>query len=409
MSLPSIVRETYVDKTYVIIHVYSYGMSKLFFPTQIVVLLATISICGVSLTIIPVQDADSQQQQQLSADAIFKMVEKSVVGITTPETIREEEEGDDFDSDPIYDGSGFVYAKEDGNIVQIVTNEHVVEDSDTVRVSFSDGSTYTANVLGSDFQEDIAVLEIITNDSTTQQQPPEPLAIGNSSELQIGEPAIAIGYPFLGEQSFSNLLTSGVISEIGVEVRGFEEGESPILNAIVTDAAIAGGNSGGPLLNIQGQVIGMTTASDDTPCCTYAIPSNTITHVVPILVENGEYIHPYIGLEPRTLSVGLLAESFEDLPSTFKGVVVTKIDRGGPAHKAGINGSITDQFGDPSGGDIITAIDGEPITTADEFNAYIDEHKFVGEKVELSIYRNGQTLNRPVTLEKNPDFSSNNK
>jgi S1-C subfamily serine protease len=390
-------------------------MPKLFFLTQAVIILATISICGVSLTIIPVQDAESQQQQQqqqqLSADAIFKMVEKSVVGITTPETI-EEEEGDDFDSDPIYDGSGFVYAKEDGNIVQIVTNEHVVEDSDTVRVSFSDGSTYTANVLGSDSQGDIAVLEIITNASTTQQQQPhEPLAIGNSSELQIGEPAIAIGYPFLEEQSFSNLLTSGVISEVGIKVRGFEEeDEPPILNAIVTDAAIADGNSGGPLLNIQGQVIGMTTAADeDTPCCTYAIPSNTITHIVPILVENGEYIHPYIGLEPRTLSAGLLAESFKDLPNTFKGVVVSKIDRGGPAHKAGINGSITDQFGDPSGGDIITAIDGEPITTADEFNAYIDEHKFVGEKVELSIYRNGQTLNKPVTLEQNPTFSSNDE
>jgi S1-C subfamily serine protease len=270
-------------------------MSKLFFLSQAVVLLATISICGVSLTLIPVQEAVSQQEQQLSADAIFKMVEKSVVGITTPETI-EEEEGDDSDSDLIYDGSGFVYAKEDENIVQIVTNEHVVEDSDTVRVTFSDGSTYTANVLGSDFQEDIAVLEIIMNASTTQQQPPKPLAIGNSSELQIGEPAIAIGYPFIGEQSFSNLLTSGVISDIGIEVRGFEDEEDeededipPILNAIVTDAATADGNSGGPLFNIQGQVIGMTTAGDeDSPCCTYAIPSNTITRVVPMLVENGE-------------------------------------------------------------------------------------------------------------------------
>ena len=153
-------------------------MPKLFFLTQAVIILATISICGVFLTIIiPVQDVDSQQEeQQLSADAIFKMVEKSVVGITTPETI-EEEEGDDSDSDLIYDGSGFVYAKEDGNIVQIVTNEHVVEDSDTVRVTFSDGSTYTANVLASDSQEDIAVLEIIMNASTTQQQPPEPLVI----------------------------------------------------------------------------------------------------------------------------------------------------------------------------------------------------------------------------------------
>ena len=178
-----------------------------FFLTQAVIILATISICGVFLTTIPVQDADSQQQeqqkQQLSADAIFKIVEKSIVGITTPETIEKEEEDDDSDSDLIYDGSGFVYTKEDENIVQIVTNEHVIEDSDIVRVTFSDGSTYTANVLGSDSQGDIAVLEIIMNSSTTQQQQsPEPLAIGNSSELQIGEPAIAIGYPSLGSNPF---------------------------------------------------------------------------------------------------------------------------------------------------------------------------------------------------------------
>jgi S1-C subfamily serine protease len=367
----------------------------------LIVFLLTVVLLGHPLTF---QNVNGQQQkQQLSADAIFKKVEKSIVGITTPETI-EEEEGEGFSFEPIYDGSGFVYAKEDGNVVQIVTNEHVVEDFDTVRVSFSDGSTYTADVLGTDFQGDIAVLEITWNASTTQQQPPEPLAIGNSSELHIGEPVIAIGYPFLSEQSFSNLLTSGVISEVGVEVRDFEEGGPPILNAIVTDAAIAGGNSGGPLLNVQRQVIGMNAASDeDTPCCTYAIPSNTITHIVPILIGTGNYTHPYIGLEPRTLTADLLAESFEDLPNTLKGVVVTKIDRGGPAHKAGINGSITDQFGDPSGGDIITAIDGRQIRTADEFNGYIDQHKYVGNNIVLTVYRNGQTLDLKVILEGNPN------
>ena len=159
---------------------------------------------------------------------------------------------------------------------------------------------------------------------------------------------------------------------------------------------------------MQGQVIGMNTATDedeDTACCTYAIPSNTITHIVPKLIQNGTYIHPYIGLEPTTLTADLFAESFEeDLPNTIKGVLVTNIDKYGPAYKAGLKGSITDQFGDLRGGDIITAIDGQQIATADKFNSYIDEHKSVDEYVILTVYRNGQILNFNVTLEKNPDY-----
>jgi putative serine protease PepD len=140
-----------------------------------------------------------------------------------------------------------------------------------VTVTFSNGNTYTADALGKDSKNDIAVLKINWSASTMQQQqqPPEPLVIGNSSELQVGEQVIAIGYPFLDEQSFSNLLTSGVVSKVGVEVRAFEdeegeeEDEPPILNAIITDAAIADANSGGSLLNMQVQVIGINTASDE--------------------------------------------------------------------------------------------------------------------------------------------------
>jgi S1-C subfamily serine protease len=374
-----------------------------FFLTQAVIILATISICGVSLTIIiPVQDADSQQQQQLPIDAIFKQVENSTVGIITGGT-----DGSNLE----FDGTGFVYDVR-GDMLYIVTNEHVVEGFDEVDVSFIDGSIRSAQVKGIDPQGDIAVLEIIWNvTSQQQQQPPIPLAIGNSSELQVGQQVMAIGNPSLSDQSYDNLLTTGVISKLGVEALLIENFETQsILNAVVTDAAIADGNSGGPLLNLKGEVIGMNTAADeDTPCCTYAIPSNTIKHIVPTLIESGEYIHPWIGLAPLTLNED--PQSSESIPSKIQGVIVSYIDRDGPAHKAGLNGSTINQFDELEiRGDIITAIDGQPVTTADEFNAYIDEHKFVEDNIVLSIYRNnGQTLNLPVTLEENPYYSSNNE
>jgi S1-C subfamily serine protease len=170
------------------------------------------------------------------------------------------------------------------------------------------------------------------------------------------------------------------------------------------------GSSGGPLLNLKGEVIGMTTTSDDdTPCCTYAIPSNTIKHIVPILVETGKYIHPWLGLTTATLTSDI-AERVEGLEPNFKGVLVHSIVNNGPADKAGLKDIIINENNETGTiGDIITAIDGEPVTTADEFNAYIDEHKFVGNNITLSIYRSGQILNLPVTLGQNPDFSSNDK
>jgi S1-C subfamily serine protease len=376
-------------------------MRKLFFLIQAAVLLVIIPICSVSLVLIPVQDVHSQEQQlqHNPIDKILKNVENSVVGIIT-----ERNDGPNLE----FDGTGFVYdAGED--IPYIVTNSHVVEDNERVDVSFIDGSVYRAEVKGIDPQGDIAVLQFIGNVTNQQEQPPSPLLIGNSSELQVGEQVIAIGNPFLSDQSFANLLTTGVISKLGVEyLQDDEFGTGSILNAIVTDAAIAEGNSGGPLLNLKGEVIGMNTASDDdTPCCTYAIPSNTIKHIVPTLIESGGYNHPWIGLTPVTLNADPQAR--QSIPSNIQGVIVSSIDRGGPADKAKLKGSIINQFDEREGGNIIIAIDGEPITTADEFNAYIDEHKSVGDEVDLSIYRNGKPLNMPVTvtLVKNPDFSSN--
>jgi S1-C subfamily serine protease len=160
----------------------------------------------------------------------------------------------------------------------------------------------------------------------------------------------------------------------------------------VTDAPILSGNSGGPLLNMTGAVIGMMTTSDDgEPCCSFAIPSNTISHIVPTLIKFHKYEHPWIGLTPRTLP----SISDEDI----KGVSVYSIDEGGPAHEERLRGSTVNQFGKLQMGDMITAVDGRPITSADEFETYIDQNKSVGDGVELTIYRNGTTQQKTVILE----------
>lgn len=171
----------------------------------------------------------------------------------------------------------------------------------------------------------------------------------------------------------------------------------------MTNAGIAVGSSGGPLLNMQGQAIGMLTASDDeTPCCTYAIPSNRITRIVPTLIENGEYIYPYLGTEFANVTPDLLEQVLEDSPDNLNGVLVTQIDKDSPAHKAGINASIINQFGNITGGDIITAVDGNPIIEADEFSTYVREHKQVDDNITLTVYRNGDFLRLNATLEASP-------
>lgn len=336
-------------------------------------------------------------QKSNTVSNIYKKAENSIVGIITPIT-----EGTTDIFETIYDGSGFVYDRME-NTLHIVTNEHVVQDFETVKVVFIDGSAYTADVIAVEPQADIAVLQIVWNE-TQQQQAPEPLEIGNSSALEVGEQVLAIGNPFLSDQSFSNVLTTGIISKLGVSADYLVEGAfSTINDAIVTDAMIAGGNSGGPLLNMKGQTVGMVTASEDeTPCCTYAIPSNRIKNLVPTLIEDGEYIYPYLGIKFVNISPDLLEQAFEDPPDDLEGVLVTQIDKDSPAHKAGINASITNQFGNITGGDIVTAVDGNPIRDVNELSSYVKEHKHVNDKIALTLYRNGDLIHLIATLEANP-------
>ena len=343
-------------------------------------------------TVIDMASAKKDDESSLSLNSIFKQVENSVVQITRkvpPISILPTPEPENATAL----GSGFVY----DNKGRIITNNHVVGDAKIVDITLVDGNRYTANVTGTDIFSDIAVLEIVEN--LTQRSPPlNPLIIGNSSELEVGEQVIAIGNPF----GLAGTMTTGIISQIGRLLPDPQTGFS-IPNAIQTDTIINPGNSGGPLLNMNGQVIGINTAGLFGSGIGFAIPSNAITRIVPALIEKGNYTHPWLGLTAATLTSDL-AESVEGLETNFKGVLVDSIVKNGPADKVGVNGSITDQYGKKHGGDIITAIDGRIVNQNEDLISYIAENKKVGDKITLTIYRNGQFLDLEMTLQERPSL-----
>jgi S1-C subfamily serine protease len=387
------------------IMIFSHAMlhrSKLKIVLSIIFVFTTMIVLLISQH--PVMAQQQQQQQNstvvdmvsakddessLSLNSIFKQVENSVVQITRkvpPSSILPSPESENASAL----GSGFVY----DNKGRIITNNHVVGDAKIVDITLVDGNRYTANVIGTDIFSDIAVIEIVEN--FTQSPPLNPLIIGNSSELEVGEQVIAIGNPF----GLAGTMTTGIISQTGRLLPDPQTGFS-IPNAIQTDAIINPGNSGGPLLNMNGQVIGINTAGLFGSGIGFAIPSNAITRIVPALIEKGNYTHPWLGLTAATLTSDL-AESVEGLETNFKGVLVDSIVKDGPADKVGVNGSITDQYGEKNGGDIITAIDGRIINQNEDLISYIAENKKVGDKITLTIYRNGQFLDLEMTLQERP-------
>src|SRR5918992_1151136 len=351
-----------------------------------------------------VVDVMPAKDNESSLNSIFKEVENSVVQITRkvpPSSILPP--GPETENATTL-GSGFVY----DNKGRIITNNHVVGDAKIVDITLVDGNRYTANVIGTDIFSDIAVIEIVGENLTEQSSPPpppppplRPLIIGNSSELEVGEQVIAIGNPF----GLAGTMTTGIISNaerlLPIGGLGFS-----IPNAIQTDALINPGNSGGPLLNMNGQVIGMNTATFTSDTSGFsgiglAILSNAITRIVPALIEKGNYTHPWLGFTAATLTSDL-AESVEGLERNFKGVLVDSIVKDGPADKAGVNGSITDQYGERHGGDIITAVDEHNVIQMEDFISYLEERKKVGDKITLTIYRNGQFLDLEMTLQERP-------
>ncbi|MDH3736256.1 MAG: trypsin-like peptidase domain-containing protein [Nitrosopumilus sp.] len=290
-------------------------------------------------------------------------------------------------------GSGFVFDKKG----HIITNSHVVDNAKKVVVTFLDGRSYNAEIIGIDEFTDIAVIRV--NADLTLLHP---LLIGDSSNLKVGEQIAAIGNPF----GLSGSMTSGIVSQLG---RLLPSGEGySIPDVIQTDAAINPGNSGGPLLNMRGEVVGINTAiqsaTGEFTGVGFAVPSQTIAKIVPTLIEKGEYKHPWIGISGRDIDPDLA--SILELKDAVGFLVVTVVENS-PASKAGLIGSekIIELEGIryAMGGDIILSVDGIEVRQIDDILIHLQRAKSVGDKMVLEILRDSRTTNVIIVLQERPN------
>ncbi len=290
-------------------------------------------------------------------------------------------------------GSGFLIDTEG----HIITNSHVVEGADEVEVTLGSSETsHSAEVIGSDPATDVALLKV---DVPSDQL--HPLALGDSSKVEVGDPVIAIGNPF----GLDRTVTSGIISALQRQIEapnGFS-----ISHVIQTDAAINPGNSGGPLIAADGSVIGINSqiqsGTGGNVGIGFAVPINTARDVVRQLQENGEVEHAYLGINGNTVTPELARAV--NLP-VDKGALVAEVKDGGPADKAGLEGGTTSATVEGArlrlGGDLITEVDGKPISSMDEMVEAVNNAKS-GDKLELTIVRGDETKTVTVTLGVRPD------
>ncbi|TBR08538.1 MAG: PDZ domain-containing protein [Candidatus Nitrosotenuis sp.] len=326
----------------------------------------------------------------LSLSSIFKRTENSVVQITSKVSETNSDitvNGNPLEKQSTKLGSGFIYS--DSGL--IITNNHVIKGSKTVDVTFVDGNTYSANVTGTDPSIDIAVLQIMDDLS---EEIIIPLVLGDSSKIEVGDQVVAIGNPF----GLSGTMTAGIVSQIG-RLLPNQEGFS-IPNVIQTDAAINPGNSGGPLLNQWGKVIGINTAiqsnTGEFAGVGFAIPSNAIKKIVPMLIEKGGYSHPWLGIAGTSLTSDIVKKL--DLPKNYKGVLVTKVVKDSPAEKAGLREATYNINQEIKSGDVITSVDEHKIKDITELIMYLSENKNVGDKIALEVNRDGSTIKLTTIL-----------
>ncbi len=335
--------------------------------------------------------AQALTEEEKNNVAVYQKASPSVVNIISTVITR------DFFFNPIpREGSG------SGSIIDdkghILTNNHVISDAQKMEVTLADGSKWPAKLVGADPDNDLAVIKI--------NAPPKklkPLPFGDSKKLRVGQKVLAIGNPF----GLGLTLTTGIISSLGRTIRS--EVGTTIEDVIQTDASINPGNSGGPLLNSQGEIIGVNTAilspTGASVGIGFAIPGNTAKRIAAELIAKGFVSYPYLGAVVHTIipqfakALGLKVD---------KGAMIVEVTRGGPADKAGLKGATKQaQIGNflhPLGGDIIVQVDGTPINSADELIRYLRERK-IGETITLKIIRNGKFQEVKVTLQERPkDF-----
>jgi putative serine protease PepD len=300
----------------------------------------------------------------LSVGAIYKASEKGVVEIDS--TLSASSSGSSTfpgggtSGAASAEGTGFVY----DNQGHIVTNEHVIDGATSVKVTFGDGKTYTATIVGKDTSTDVAVLKVDAPASELS-----PLTLGDSSNVAVGDGVVAIGDPF----GLDDTVTSGIVSAIDREIQAPDN--TPIDGVIQTDAAINHGNSGGPLFDLAGNVIGVTAQiesdSGGSDGVGFAISSNLVKSIADQLIATGKAAHPLLGVDPA---------------SAANGVKITSVESGGGADKAGLKA-----------GDVITAFDGNAITSVTKLRAVIATHA-PGDSVTVTYLRGGSSHTAHVTL-----------
>jgi S1-C subfamily serine protease len=323
----------------------------------------------------------------LSLSEIFEKTEPGVVRVNVQRTNSVDGVGGI--------GSGFVFDKKG----HIITNAHVVSDATKVVITFLDGRSYNAEIIGADEYTDIAVIKVNADFSLLQ-----PVSLGDSSTLKVGEEIAAIGNPF----GLSGSMTSGIISQVGRLLP--TENQYSIPDVIQTDAAINPGNSGGPLLNMMGGVVGINTAiQSNTGSNTgvgFAIPSQTIAKIVPTLIEKGEYKHPWIGVSGRDID--------PDLAKVLKvtdaiGFLIVAVVEDSPASKAGLIGSEktieVEGVNYPIGGDIIVAVDGIEVRQIDDILIHLQRAKSIGDEMVLEVLRDNRTTNITIILQERPNVN----
>jgi S1-C subfamily serine protease len=290
-------------------------------------------------------------------------------------------------------GSGFLWDR-DGHIV---TNYHVVEGAQSIQVSFGDQVSEPAKIVGVDPLNDLAVIQVDRVPAAV-----EPVRPGDMSSVMVGETAIAIGNPF---GQFGRTLTAGVVSALD---RTIKTEQGVLRHAIQTDAAINHGNSGGPLLDSSGRLIGVNSAiyspSGTSAGVGFAIPVSTVLRVVPVLIKNGRYPHPWLGAIGYDITPSL-AEALQ-LPVDH-GLLVARLYEGSPAAKAGIRGArrivVVGNRRFLIGGDILLKVDDHRLTTWEDLDDYLETNTRVGQTVKFTLIRGGKKIMVPVTLEERPE------
>ena len=296
-------------------------------------------------------------------------------------------------------GSGFVYDTRG----HIVTNYHVAGEADQIIVVLADGSSVEARLVGGDPDSDLAVIQIDPSGLNLQ-----PLTLGDSDALEVGQMVVAIGNPF----GLQGTMTTGIVSALGrmleSQAAAIGGGRFNIPDIIQTDAAINPGNSGGPLLNLAGQVVGVNTAIESSvqqnSGIGFAVPANMVARVVPALIEHGTYEHPWLGIAGATLTPRL--GDAMGLEASQRGVLIDSVSPNSPAEEAGLRGSNRQVRIDGQrvsvGGDVIVSVDGQPVNSFGDLLDYIANETSVGQTITLGVLRDGRRIDVPVRLGTRP-------